>query len=47
MVCQGAEDVRVQTDLINVVTTALNIPSTRVCVVKIESNEYSEQEEEK
>ena len=36
VVCEGADDVRVQQKLINVVTTALNIPTTRVCVVKID-----------
>lgn len=35
IVCDGADNVRVEQNLINVVTTALNIPSTRVCVVKI------------
>ena len=38
IVCEGAEDVRVQARVINVVTTALHIPSTRVCVEKIGSN---------
>lgn len=35
VVCEGADDIRVQEKLISVVTTALGIPSTRVCVVKI------------
>lgn len=35
IVCDGADNVRVESDLINVVTTALNISSSRVCVVKI------------
>ena len=35
IVCEGAGNIRVEADLTNVVTTALNIPSTRVCVVKI------------
>ena len=35
IVCEGASNIHVEQDLINVVTTALNIPSTRVCVVKI------------
>ena len=33
--CEGADNVRVEQRLIHVVTTALGIPSTRVCVVKI------------
>lgn len=39
IVCDGADNVIVEQSLINVVTTALNIPSSRVCVVKIDSNE--------
>ncbi len=35
VVCDGADDIRVQQNLTTVVTTALGIPSTRVCVVKI------------
>ncbi|MGI6403948.1 MAG: hypothetical protein ACOX0K_07035 [Oscillospiraceae bacterium] len=35
VVCEGADDIRVQEKLISVITTALGIPSTRVCVVKI------------
>lgn len=35
IVCEGAGSAKVQQNLINVVTTALNIPTTRVCVVKI------------
>ncbi len=35
VVCDGADDIRVQQKLTTVVTTALGIPSTRVCVVKI------------
>lgn len=45
IVCEGADNVRVETNLIHVVTTALNISSSRVCVVKIESNDYRKQEE--
>lgn len=37
VVCEGAKDVRVQESVIGVVTTALNISSTRVCVVKIDT----------
>lgn len=37
IVCDGADDVRVEQSLTNVVTTALNIPSSRVCVVKIDT----------
>ena len=33
--CQGADNPRVEQSVIHVVTTALNIPTTRVCVVKI------------
>jgi len=33
--CEGGGDIRVEQSLINVVTTALNISSNRVCVVKI------------
>jgi len=36
VVCEGADDVRVQAKLVGVVTTALNIPTTRVYVVKID-----------
>lgn len=36
--CEGADEILVENSLINVVTTALNIPTTRVCVVKIESS---------
>lgn len=39
IVCDGADDVRVERDLINVVTTALNVSSNRVCVVKINSDQ--------
>lgn len=35
IVCEGAGDVKVKQSLINVVTTTLNIPTTRVCVEKI------------
>jgi stage III sporulation protein AG len=35
IVCEGAGDARVQQKLISVVTTALGIASTRVCVVQI------------
>lgn len=35
IVCEGADDIRVQEKLTSVVTTALGISSTRVCVVKI------------
>lgn len=35
VVCEGAANIRVERDIIHVVTTALNIPTTRVCVVKI------------
>lgn len=35
IVCEGAGNIHVKQSLINVVTTALNIPSTRVCVEKI------------
>ena len=37
IVCGGADDICVQYRVVNVVTTALNIPSTRVCVEKIRS----------
>lgn len=37
VVCEGAGNPVVQQNLINVVTTALNISSKRVCVVKINS----------
>ena len=43
--CEGADDIYIQQNVTNVVTTALNIPSTRVCVVKIDTNLYSEREE--
>lgn len=43
--CEGADDIRIQQSVTNVVTTALHIPSTRVCVVKIDTNIYSKQEE--
>lgn len=33
--CQGADNPLVEQSVIHVVTTALNIPTTRVCVVKI------------
>lgn len=36
IVCEGADNILVEQNLINVVTTALNVPSNRVCVVKIE-----------
>ena len=35
VMCDGAGNVKVEKDIIHVVTTALNIPTTRVCVVKI------------
>jgi len=35
VMCSGAGNVKVEKDIIHVVTTALNIPTTRVCVVKI------------
>ncbi|HHY53268.1 MAG TPA: hypothetical protein GX499_08515 [Clostridiales bacterium] len=35
VVCEGADDIRVQEKVTSVVTTALGIPSNRVCVVKI------------
>ena len=38
VVCEGANDVNVQLRVTNVVTTALHIPSTRVCVEKIRSD---------
>lgn len=37
IICQGADDIKVKARVINVVTTALNIPSTRVCVEKLSS----------
>lgn len=37
VVCEGADDIRVQQNVTNVVTTALHIPTTRVCVVKIDA----------
>lgn len=39
IVCEGADDILVQERLTNVVTTALHIPTTRVCVVKINPNQ--------
>lgn len=45
IVCEGADDILVQNSLINVATTALNIPSTRVCVVQIDKNTLALQEE--
>ncbi len=36
IVCQGADSIQVQNDLIHVVTTALHIPTPRVCVVPID-----------
>lgn len=38
VVCEGADSIYVQQKLTSVVTTALGIPSTRVCVVKIENS---------
>ena len=38
VVCQGAGDILVQDKVTNVVTTALHIPTTRVCVVKIHAD---------
>jgi len=38
VVCDGADDIRVEERIINVVTTALHIPTTRVCVVKINAD---------
>lgn len=38
VVCEGADKAQVKQDLIHVVTTALNISSNRVCVVKIETD---------
>lgn len=35
VVCEGAGNLKVEQSITNVVTTALNIPTTRVCVVKI------------
>ena len=35
IVCEGADQIRVEHNLISVVTTALGLPSSRVCVVKI------------
>jgi len=35
VMCSGAGNLKVEQDIIHVVTTALNIPTTRVCVVKI------------
>ena len=43
IVCEGADNVRVEQSLTNVVTTALNIPSTRVCVVKINTQRMQEE----
>lgn len=43
IVCEGAGNPRVQQDLTNVVTTALNISSNRVCVVKIDPNTAPEE----
>jgi stage III sporulation protein AG len=37
IVCEGADDPRVQLILTSVVTTALDIPSTKVCIAKIGS----------
>jgi len=37
VVCEGADDIRVEQSITNVVTTALHIPTTRVCVVKIDA----------
>ena len=39
VICEGADDVYVQSRVVNVVTTALHITSTRVCVEKITSND--------
>jgi len=39
VVCQGADDIVVEESVINVVTTALNISTTRVCVVKIDATD--------
>jgi stage III sporulation protein AG len=36
VVCQGADNPQVQLTLTGVLTTALDIPSTKVCVVKIQ-----------
>lgn len=38
IVCEGADDVLVRQSLINVVTTALDISSSKVCVAKIETD---------
>lgn len=35
IICEGADDIMVRQSVVNVVTTALNIPTTRVCVEKI------------
>jgi stage III sporulation protein AG len=36
VVCDGADDIRVQTRVTSVVTTALGLSSAKVCVVKID-----------
>jgi len=41
IVCDGADDIRVVLKLTNVVTTALNIPSTRVYITKLTDNNYN------
>lgn len=47
VVCEGADSPIVQRNLIHVVTTALNIPTTRVCVVKIDPDQRILREESK
>lgn len=43
VVCDGADNILVQESVINVVTTALNISTTKVCVVKINSNTQNQE----
>jgi stage III sporulation protein AG len=39
VVCEGAEDARVQLTLTSVITTALDIPSTRVYIARISGDD--------
>ena len=35
VVCQGADDIKVISDITNAVSVALNVTSNRICVIKM------------
>ena len=36
VVCQGADDIKVTSDITNAVSVALNVTSNRICVIKMD-----------